>query len=226
MSVPNAGAYPGGITLPVNSDGTLTPTTITVALLPSSPGTFTGNISNTSGSTTTTVAVSGTTVSPSLSVNSLSLSQFSTSTGTPSASQSYTITALSQTGGTVTAPTGFDIRTGNNTFGSSLTIPSSLSAIDIPVAVRLTGSTAAQRSGSISHRLNNSSNQSIANVAVRGTVSDPATPSITVTPSSLTIVDYSEYPGSFPASFTVSARGLTDDLQIFAPPYYLLMANG
>ncbi|MBO0951776.1 cellulose binding domain-containing protein [Fibrella forsythiae] len=226
VSAPNAGSYPGGITLPVNSDGTLTPTTITVALLSSSPGTFTGTIANTSGSTTVTVAVSGTSVSPSLSVQSSFLTPFSTTTGTPSAIQTYTITALSQTGGTVTAPTGFDIRTGNNAFGSSLTIPSSLSAIDIPVDVRLSGSTAAQISGSITHRLNNSSNQSIANVAVSGTVSEPATPSITVTPSSLTLVDYSEYPGSFPASFTVSARGLTEDLQIYAPPYYLLTANG
>ncbi|RYF64019.1 MAG: hypothetical protein EOO39_27470, partial [Cytophagaceae bacterium] len=89
----------------------------------------------------------------------------------------------------------------------------------------LTGSAVAQLSGSITHRLNNSSNQSIANVAVSGTVSDAA-PTITVTLSSLTIVDYSEYPGLFPASFTVSASGLTADLQIIAPPYYLLTANG
>ncbi|WP_375444026.1 cellulose binding domain-containing protein [uncultured Fibrella sp.] len=226
VSAPNGGTYPGGITLPVNSDGTLNQTTITVALLSSSPGTFAGTISNISGSTTATVAVSGTTVSPSLSVSPPVLNNFSTTTGTASAVQTYTITALSQTGGVVTAPAGVEIRTGSGAFGSSLTIPGSLSTATISVDVRLTGTTATQVSGSITHRLNNSSNQSVANVAVSGTVSDPAVPTISVTPSSLTVADYSEYPGSFPASFTVSASGLTADLEIVAPPYYLLSANG
>ncbi|RYF66482.1 MAG: hypothetical protein EOO39_22930, partial [Cytophagaceae bacterium] len=92
VSAPNAGSYPGGITLPVNSDGTLTPTTVTVALLSSSPGTFNGVISNSSGATTVTVAVSGTTVSPSLSLSTMALNLFSTTAGIPSAVQTYTIT--------------------------------------------------------------------------------------------------------------------------------------
>jgi len=226
VSAQNAGAYPGGITLPVNSDGTLSPTTITVSLLSSSPGTFSGSISNSSGETTTTVAVSGTTVSPSLSLSTMALNAFSTTTGIASAIQTYTITALSQTGGVVSAPTGVEIRTGNTTFGSSLTLPSSLSTITIPVDVRLTGGAAGQVSGVITHKLNNSSNQSIISLPVSGTVVNLNAPTITVTPSSLTIVDYSEYPGSFPASYTVSASGLTTDLELVAPPYYLLTANG
>ena len=210
---------------PVN--GVVGPLEVSVALLSSTPGTFSGVITTSSPSApSVSIQLSGTTVSPMLEVNPTVLNGFSTPVGVASSIQTYTITALSQTGGSVSAPSGVEIRTGNNAFASSLTIPNSLSPISLPVDVRLTGQTLGPVTGSISHRLFNSSNQSIANVQVNGTVTESVAPIITVSPSSLNIVDYSDYSGSFPTSYTVSASGLNSDLQITAPPYYLISAGG
>ncbi|QKZ12532.1 cellulose binding domain-containing protein [Spirosoma sp. KUDC1026] len=159
--------------LPV-TDGAVAPTSVTVALVSSQSGTFTGAITHVAGSASATVGLSGTTLSPSLSVRPASLSGFATTAGTPSAVQTYTITALSQTGGLVTAPAGVEIRTGTDAFSSSVTIPASLSALTIPVDVRLSGAAVGPVTGVIAHQLNTSSNQSVANVTISGTVSATA----------------------------------------------------
>jgi hypothetical protein len=164
------GSFGQSQVLPV-TNGAVAPTSVTVALVSSQAGTFDGTITNGAGSASATVALSGTTLSPSLSVTPTALSGFSTTEGTPSGVQTYTITALSQTGGYATAPTGVEIRTGANAFGSAVTIPASLSVLNIPVDVRLSGAAVGPVTGSIMHQLNNSSNQSVATVAISGTVS-------------------------------------------------------
>ncbi len=137
-------------------------------------GPFNGTITNTANTTlTAAVTVSGQVNAPNapaLSASPTTLSGFSTPQGTPSAEQSYTLTAANLTAAiSVSAPTGVEVSamTGSG-FGSSLTLPmSTTSAI---VYVRLNSATATTVNGMIT----NVSGSLTANVAVTGTVSSTA----------------------------------------------------
>ncbi|RYF75111.1 MAG: hypothetical protein EOO39_07435 [Cytophagaceae bacterium] len=163
------------------TNGTVTPTQISVILLASSPGTFTGVVTNSSGSTVTTVAVSGTALSQSVTVNPTTLNPFTTTVGQPSAVHSYTVTNRGGLSVLVSAPAGFEIRTGNNPFGSSLVISPSLSFANTQIDVRLTGTVAGPVSGVISQDTYYHSAHGVYPVAVSGTVlSTNAPPALSV----------------------------------------------
>lgn len=138
------------LSLPI-VNGEVSPTQVSVILLASSPGTFTGVVTNVSGSATATVAVSGTAITQSVSVSPSALNSFTTTVGQPSAVQSYTVTSRGGLSVVVNAPMGFEIRTGSAAFGTSLVISPSLSYKNTQVDVRLVGTTAGPVSGAISN---------------------------------------------------------------------------
>lgn len=152
------------------TNGTVPPTQISVILLASSAGTFTGVVTNSSGSAVTTVAVSGTALDQSVSVNPTTLNPFTTTVGQPSAVQSYTVTNRGGLAVLISAPTGFEIRTGNNPFGQSLVISPSLSFANTQIDVRLTGAVAGPVSGVVSQDTYYHSAHGVYPVAVSGTV--------------------------------------------------------
>lgn len=133
-------------------------------------GTFSGNIvHSSSGATTINLAVEGTVTNPSPLIDiTANLSDFSTILGTPSASQSYTVTGLFLTSAiSITAPTGFTLSTDNTTFSTTLSLASDFSGT---IYVRLTGVSAGTFSGNIVHSSTGATTQ---NLAVTGTVIDP-----------------------------------------------------
>ncbi|MBP7333855.1 MAG: hypothetical protein KA963_03990, partial [Candidatus Cloacimonas sp.] len=171
-------AAPTGFTL--STDNTTFSTTLSLAsdfsgtiyvrLTGVSAGTFSGNIVHSSpGATNVNLAVEGTVTNPNPTINiTANLSTFSTQLGTPSASQSYTVTGLFLTSAiSITAPTGFTLSTDNTTFSTTLSLASDFSGT---IYVRLTGVSAGTFSGNIVHSSTGATTQ---NLAVTGTVIDP-----------------------------------------------------
>lgn len=146
---------------------------IYIRLTGASVGSFNGNITHTStGAAQVDKAVTGTvnSLTPTISVTG-TLNPFNTLIGTPSASQSYTLTGTNLTANiSVTPPAGFELSTDNTTFTASLSLASNYNAL---VYVRLTGATAGTFSGNITHTSTGASQQ---NVAASGTVTDPNIP--------------------------------------------------
>ncbi|PKQ68609.1 T9SS type A sorting domain-containing protein [Raineya orbicola] len=165
------------------NSGTLSATTIYVRIAASAPaGPVSGNVANAGGGATTqNVAVSGTVnpLTPALTVTPASLSGFSTSSGTPSGSQTYTLSGSSLTPAsgniTVTAPANFEVSTDNSTFSASLNVAynsGTLSATTIYVRIAASAPVGPV-SGNVANAGGGATTQ---NVAVSGTVSAPFTP--------------------------------------------------
>lgn len=118
------------------------------------------------------VVLLGAALAPTLAANPTSLTNFTATQGTPSISQSYTLTAANLAGSlTVTAPAGVAVSTDNTTFSSSLTLAQATTATTI--YTRLTSSSV----GAVTGTITNISGSLTANVAVSGTVSASVTPS-------------------------------------------------
>lgn len=174
------GSTGSSITIPV-INGVVASTQVSVILLASSPGSFTGVVSNVSGSATASVAVSGTALSQSVAVTPALLNPFATTVGQPSAPQSYTVTSRGGLAVVVTAPNGFEIRTGTNPFGQSLVIDPSLTFKNTQVDVRLAGTAAGPVSGVVSNDTYYHSAHLTYPVSVSGVVSSgTAQPSLSV----------------------------------------------
>ncbi len=149
------------------------------------------------GSTTPTINVSGT------------LNAFSTTTGTPSASQSYTLSGSNLTANiAVAALAGYQYSTDDTNWSNTLSLASSFSGL---VYVRLTGATAGSYSGDIVH---SSTGATSVNLAASGTVTAP-TPTITL---GGTLSPFATTTGSPSAaqSYTVAGAYLTGDINIAA----------
>ena len=110
---------------------------------------------------------------PAISVTG-SLNPFTTYTGTPSASQSYTLSGSNLTAGiVVTPPAGFAISTDDITFHT--TAQTLASSYNGPVYVRLIGTTVGNYSGNITHT---SAGATQVDLAVTGEVQTPAGPTL------------------------------------------------
>jgi hypothetical protein len=103
-----------------------------------------------------------------------SLSAFSTSPGTPSTTQTYTVTASDLTSNLIiTAPTGFRISTNGSTYSSSLTLTPTGGAISsTTIYVQLYSAAEGSFSGNITHT---SAGATEKDLAVSGTVSSCST---------------------------------------------------
>jgi hypothetical protein len=115
--------------------------------------TFSGGGLSTSPAPTVSLSGSVTSVPPPAINTTGTLTIFSTFEGNPSASQSYTVSGVNLTDNIViTAPTGYEVRTGMGVYASSLTLPQvSGNVASTTIDVRLKGTTAGAVSGNISH---------------------------------------------------------------------------
>lgn len=135
---------------------------------------------------------------------------FSTFTGTPSASQSYSLSGANLSANiSITAPAGFQVSTDDVSFSSSTSVASSFNG---NIYVRLSGASAGNFSGNITHT---STGADPVNLAVSGTVQNP-TPTITLTG---TLNNFSTTPGTPSATQTYTVEGvyLSGNISIAAP---------
>lgn len=135
---------------------------------------------------------------------------FSTFTGTPSASQSYSLSGANLSANiSITAPAGFQVSTDDISFGPSTSVASDFNGT---IYVRLSGASAGNFSGNIAHT---STGADPVNLAVNGTVQNP-TPTITLTG---TLNNFSTTPGTPSATQSYSVEGvyLSGNISIAAP---------
>ena len=129
------------------------------------------NITHSGGGTNTNVAVSGsvTSVPPPVITTTGTLSTFYTIVGTPSASQSYTVSGVNLVSDiTITAPTNFEIKTGAGAYANSLTLLQSSGSVPTTmIDVRLKGTTVGSFTG---QNITNVSTTASVNTSVTGTV--------------------------------------------------------
>ncbi|WP_461098641.1 endonuclease/exonuclease/phosphatase family protein [Spirosoma luteolum] len=112
---------------------------------------------------------------PSLVANPTTLSGFSTPQGTPSAVQTYALTANGLTADvTVTAPTGYQVSQDGTNFQDNLTVTQSGGSVNATISVRLAGTSI----GTVNSTITNVSGSLSADVSVSGgvTSNSPYTP--------------------------------------------------
>jgi len=146
-----------------------------VRLTGAAAGSFGGNITHTStGASQVDLAATGTVSDPVPTIHVTgTLNAFSAITGTPSASQSYTLSGSFLTANIlVTPPAGFEVSTDNTTFTSSVSVANTYNGL---IYVRLTGATAGSYSGNITHT---STGATQVDLAASGSVVDPAAPTM------------------------------------------------
>lgn len=155
-------------------------------------------LSDYAGGSTPTIYASGT------------FTDFSTFTGTPSESQSYSLSGANLSGNIgITAPAGFQVSVDNVSFAATASVASTFNGL---VYVRLSGASVGTFSGNIAHT---STGADAVNLPVSGAVQTP-TPTITVTG---TLNNFSTTPGtpSTAQSYTVEGVLLTANIGITAP---------
>lgn len=153
------------------------------------------------------------------------LSPFTAFRGSPSATQSFTVSASALTSDvTVTAPTGFQISSSGSSFVQSLTFAKS-STGTVATRTVLVRMTESNQLGAKSGTLTVLSAGSTQSIALSGTVTEPQ-PTLTVSASALS--GFSAAPGkaSTAKTFTVSGIGLTADITVTAPSGFLISALG
>ncbi len=218
ISQTSGSGFTNTITL-IQTSGSVVTTTIYARLTGGSAGAVSGDIAHAStGATTQNVAISGSvTALPLITVSPSSLSGFTTIEGTPSTTQNYTVSGANLTADiSILAPSGFTISTNAITgFGSSLTLTQIGGSIaSTTIFVRLTGIAQGTPSGDISHT---STGAVTKNVAVDGTVNANNTPTISVTPTTLSGFSTIVGTPSATQTYSVSAVNLSTDLIITAP---------
>jgi hypothetical protein len=141
---------------------------------------------------------------------------FTATTPSPSTSQSVTVTGSGLTNNvTVTAPTGYEVRTGANPFSSTATLTQSSGSVSTTVDVRLSGATVGTFNGAMTF---SSTGAQTPSVDLYGTTT--AGPPTIVTTGTLSSFSTPQGTPSAEQSFTVSATNLTANLVITPPTGY------
>ncbi|PWK21455.1 putative extracellular nuclease [Arcicella aurantiaca] len=175
-------------------------------------GTYSGgNITHSGGNVASppSVALSGsvTSVPPPVVTTTGTLTAFSTFVGNQATSQSYTVSGTNLVSDiTITAPSGFEIKTGLGTYASSLVLPqSSGSVASTTIDVRLINTTAGTFSGNITHATTNLTPSPT--VAVSGTVVAACATPTNISVVRASIPEQASYTGVSPNSpATVAGR--------------------
>ena len=230
----SAGAgYATSLSLPNTAGGTLNTTIYARLTSGLAAATYNENVAITGGGTsgTTNVAVNGSvTPAPVLMASPTALTGFTTSQGTPSAAQTYLLTATSLNGTvTVTAPGGYELAQGTpttpGTYALTQTVSQANATAGRTIYVRLTAAAAPGTYGTATATLsvtNAATNATTLNVPVDGTVTAPA-PVLTVAG---TINAFNALAGQVSAAQTYSLIGnyITGPVSIVAPTGYELSA--
>ncbi len=195
----------------VPTSGTIAQT-IWVQFSPTSAGTQTGNVANTTGyANTVNVAVSGTGVVPTLSVSPTTLNFNNVEIGS-SAEQSYDLTGEFLTANaTVTAPTGFEVSLTTGTgFASSVNVTQSSGDISQTIYVKFSPTLEQTYNDYVT---NESTDATTQNVTVTGAGVPAGTPTIT---SSVSSIDFGIIQTGYDdvQTYTVEAVDLTNDITI------------
>jgi len=166
-----------GLSYIPDANGTVTQKNIFVRYNPSAKGTHSGTIANTSASLTELIAVSGSTLDPTITLTG-TLSDFATEAGTPSASQSYTVSGTNMESGiTVAGPASgeFKVSLDNTTFTRTLLVPlpAGSTSIEATVYVRYEPSESGINSAVISHTATNATTEEL---TVNGSTSKSSLP--------------------------------------------------
>lgn len=127
--------------------------------------------------------------------------------GTTSASSSYTVGGINLTGNLViTAPSGFEIKTGAGAWGSSVTlIPSAGTVASTTMDVRFAPAAGTAYSSNISHV---STGASTANVSVSGTGTAPVTPALSIISNPAAVSGTTTICGGTSVTFTATPSNL------------------
>ncbi|MDD3143417.1 MAG: SUMF1/EgtB/PvdO family nonheme iron enzyme [Candidatus Cloacimonetes bacterium] len=130
--------------------------------------------------------------------------------------QSYTLTGSNLTANvTVTAPTGYRVATSQSgTYNTSLTVNHTGGSVNTTIWVRFQPTSAQYYGGNVS---NSSSGATTVNVSVNGT---GVTPSLEVSPSSLSFGNVTVDTNSTPQSYALSGSNLTANVTVTAPTGY------
>ena len=194
-------------------------------------GSITGNIVNAStGATSQDVAVTGAVTaagSPSVSISPASLVLGTTTAGTAGTSQTYTVSGSNLTSNlVVTPPSGVEVSDdGGATWHATLSYePVTGTVASKTILARIAASATA---GSITGNItNNSIGATPQDVAVTGTVSAVGSPSVTITPATLSLGTTTAGTASATQTYAVSGSGLTSSLVVTAPTGVELSDDG
>lgn len=232
-SLTSGGTFTSTLNIPYTGGG-LSTTTVYVRLSGASPGSFSGNATNSGGGATAqNVALSGTvnSLTPFLSATPTSLSGFTNITGTASAAQTYNLsgTNLSPSAGSIsiTAPTNFEVSNNGSTWGTTTTATYTAGGtFTTPtVYVRVAASAPA---GSVSGNVNNNGGGAPdINVAVSGTVNP--VPVLTASPTSLSGFSTITGTASTAQTFNLSSTTLlpaSGTITVTAPTNFEVSLNG
>lgn len=150
-----------------DANGSVSQKYVYVRYFPGAKGAHSGNITNTAVNLAELVAVQGSTLDPTITVTG-TLSEFTTAVGTPSASQSYTVSGNNLEGGiTVAGPASGDFKVSldNTTFTRTLLVPLAAGSTSIgatTVYVRYEPSEAGPHSASITQTSLNATDVTLA----------------------------------------------------------------
>jgi hypothetical protein len=199
--------------------GNVAATTIYARLKGTTPGTVSGVISHTStGALTKNLNISGNVIAlPIINISTNSLTGFTTIEGSASNTQNYTVSGQNLTDNiSINAPSGFEISISENSgFASSLNLNQTGGTVSNTVVyVRLTGSSQGTPTGILGHLSTGAITQEI---SLSGTVNANNTPTISITPTSLSGFTTIVSNASSSQSYSVSAVNLSSDLVITAP---------
>ena len=200
------------------SSGSVPTTTIYARLKGTAAGSVSGNIAHTAtGATTQNVAITG--AVSIINVSPSSLSGFTTIVGTASAEQTYSVDGINLSNDIlITAPTDYEISTSSGSgFGSNLTLikDGAGTVASTTIYVRLKGTAEGTYNSKIITHV--SLPNDTKNVTLNGVVGANTTPTISVTPTSLSGFSTTQGIASATQTYAVSAVNLTDDLVITAP---------
>ena len=165
---------------------------------------------------TAVTAGSGTPVAT-LSTNPTTLSGYAATQGTVSNTQTYTLTgsSLGTDPVSVSATTGVELSTDNSSFTSTLSLPTSASAISQVVYARLTN---AVSSGAFSGTITNTANTTLtAAVTVSGQVNAVNSPTLSASPTALSGFSTPQGTASAEQTYTLTASNLTNAISVSAP---------
>ncbi len=197
--------------------GDVVTTTLYVRSIANVAGAFTGNVVATSlNATNDTLIISGTAnlYIPSITVTPATLTSFDHYVGTPSASQSFTVSGnVLDEDITLTASTDVEISEDDITFVNSLVLPHvSGTVVTTTLYVRSIANVAGAFTGNVVATSLNATNDTL---MISGTAS-LYIPVITVTPASLTAFDHYVGTPSTSQTFTVAGSALDEDITLTA----------
>lgn len=209
------------------SGGTVATTTISVRLNATASGAYTGNIVNSSaGATSQTVSVNGTVIDAPVIDLTTTLNAFTQTVGSPSAIQTYPLSAAHLTGNiTITPPVGYEItRNGTDWFTNAspmtvIAVNGSIEPLPMAISVRLNAQATGTYAGAIVHT---SAGAATKEMVVSGTVVN-----IPVLQSAAALNEFSQTAGtpSVDQSITIQGQYLQGAITITPPVDYEVSLN-